>query len=133
VESPALAPPQIVSDEWKFWFFGSLTNPLAADSAAPAGDGIPNWQKYLAGTNPTNAATDLQFAGTGLAPGSPQNVNVGWLTAPGRSYVLEYAPALGAAGWTAVNTNLGDGNLFQISVPLEPGNARFYRIRLLQP
>jgi hypothetical protein len=130
VKSGALVPPQITSDEWRTNFFGSLTNPLAADNADADGDGVPNWQKYLAGTNPTNALSELQFLPAGPASGRPPNLHLNWLTAPGRSYVLESTPALGGSNWTAVNTNLGDGNLFQIALPARPGNARFYRIRL---
>ena len=130
VESAALTPPQITSDEWRMYFFGSLTNPLAADNADPAGDGVANWQKYLAGTNPTNALSELQFLQAGYASGASQALHLSWLTAPGRNYVLESAPALGGTNWTAVNTNLGDGYVFQIALTNHPGNARFYRIQL---
>jgi hypothetical protein len=129
---PALAPPQITSDEWRMFFFGSLTNAQAQDDADPDGDGMPNWQEYLAGTNPTNALSALQFLGASLVPGGAQNINLSWLTAPGRRYVLESSPAPGGNNWTPVNTNLGDGSVFQVFLTNHPGNARFYRI-LIQP
>ncbi len=133
VNSAALAPAQISSDEWRIYFFGSLTNALALDNADPDGDGMPNWQEYLAGTNPTNALSALQFSGAGLAAGGGPNINLGWLTAPGKTYVLQSSPTAGGNNWTPVNTNLGDGNAFQIVLTNQPGNARFYRIQLQQP
>jgi hypothetical protein len=133
VNSVALAPAQIISDEWRMYFFGSLTNALAQDNADPDGDGMPNWQEYLAGTNPTNAFSALQFSEAGLAAGGGPNINLGWLTAPGRTYVLQSSPTAGGNNWTSVNTNLGDGNPFQIVLTNHPGNARFYRIQLQQP
>jgi hypothetical protein len=39
-------------DWWQIQYFGSITNPLAAPTAAPAGDGVPNWLKYYSGLNP---------------------------------------------------------------------------------
>jgi sugar lactone lactonase YvrE len=129
---PALAPPQITSDEWRMRFFGSLTNAEAQDNADPDGDGSPNWQEYLAGTDPTNPASCLLFNGAALAAGSSKNVSLGWLTAPGKNYVLESSPALARLNWTPVNTNSGDGNQFQISITNSnpAGSARLYRIRL---
>ena len=132
VNSPALTAPQISSDEWRIYFFGSTTSASAQDNGDPDGDGAPNWQEYLAGTNPTNALSRLQFVNPALVSGT-QNINLSWPTAPGRMYLLESSPALGGNNWTPVNTNLGDGNAFQISLTNHTGSARFYRIQLLQP
>ena len=133
VNSAALTPPQITSDEWRMCFFGSLTNALAQDNADPDGDGMANWQEYLAGTNPTNALSALQFAGAGFVAGGTPNINLSWQTAPGRLYVLESSPVAGGNNWTPVNTNLGDGNAFQVVLTNQTGTARFYRLQLLQP
>ena len=56
----------ISSDEWRAFFFGSVTNSLAADNVDADGDGMANWQEYLAGTNPTNAQSRLQFTTAGI-------------------------------------------------------------------
>ena len=69
VASAALTPRQISSDEWRVDFFGSITSALAQDDADPDGDGMPNWQEYLAGTNPTNALSALQFINPAFASG----------------------------------------------------------------
>jgi len=133
VGSPALAQPQITSDEWRMFFFGSLTNALAQDDADPDGDGMPNWQEYLAGTNPTNALSALQFLSPAFAAGGAHNISLSWPTAPGRMYLLESSPAPAGGAWTPVNTNLGDGYVFQALLTNHTGGARFYRIQLLQP
>jgi len=89
-----------------------------------------NWQEYLAGTNPTNALSALRFLNPVSTSGGGRNVSLSWLTAPGRMYVLQSSPALGGPVWTAVNTNLGDGNIFQVSITNHTGGARFFRIQL---
>ncbi len=130
VGSAALPTPSLTSDDWKIAFFGSLTNPLAADDVDADGDGALNWQEYLAGTNPTNASSCLQFSGATLNPNGLPGVALNWLTAPGKTYIVESQPALGGANWTAVSTNSGDGNYFQLLITNYSGNARFYQIRL---
>jgi hypothetical protein len=124
----AILTAQITSDEWRMSFFGSTTSPQAQDNADPDGDGVPNWQEYLAGTNPTNAASCLRLGST---TGAAHQVNLTWLTAPGKNYVLQSSATL-TGGWTPVNSNSGDGNLFQVSVTNQTGSARFYRIQLQQ-
>jgi len=57
---------------------------------------------------------------------------INWLTAPGKTYLLQSSAALDGAKWTAINTNSGDGNEYQLIVTNISGNSRFYQI-LLQP
>jgi hypothetical protein len=132
VQSTALQPPSITSDEWKAHFFGSYTNSLAADDVDADGDGLANWQEYLAGTDPTNPQSVLGFSGGGITTNGSGGISVGWLTAPGKTYVLQSIPAIGGKTWTPINTNTGDGNIYQFTPNLNKGNAAFYRI-LLQP
>ena len=132
VGSTALQPASLTSDEWKLHFFGSLTNSLAGDDVDADGDGAPNWQEYLAGTDPTNPGSVFQFGGAGLSANGAGGVALSWLTAPGKTYILESIPALGGGSWTAINTNTGDGYTYQFNQTKYNGNAQFYRI-LLQP
>ena len=60
VGGPAV-PASICSDDWKLHFFDSLTDPRAADTADPDGDGMPNWMEFLAGTSPIDPTSKLQF------------------------------------------------------------------------
>jgi hypothetical protein len=130
VESAALPTPSLTSDDWKLAFFGSLTNSLAADNVDADGDGMPNWQEYLAGTNPTDATSCLRFSSAAFNAAGLPGVALNWLTAPDKTYVVESQPALGGTNWTAVNTNSGDGNYYQLLITNYSGSARFYQIRL---
>jgi hypothetical protein len=130
VMSSNLQPASITSDEWKIAFFGSLTSSLAADNVDADGDGAPNWQEYLAGTDPTNAGSCLQFSSAVLNTGGVQGAAINWLTAPGKTYVLQCSPVLNGANWTPVNTNSGDGNYYQCIVTNLSGTGCFYQIHL---
>jgi len=129
VDSVAQQPASITSDEWKIAFFGSLTNSQSADLVDADGDGAANWQEYLAGTNPTNALSCLKFSNSSL---STNGVAINWLTAPGKTYVLQSSAALNGARWAAISTNNGDGNNYQFVITNAGGISRFYQI-LLQP
>jgi hypothetical protein len=126
VMSAATSPPSITSDEWKQAFFGSLTNSLAMDNVDADGDGMPNWKEYLAGTNPANAQSCLQFSSAVSASGA---TTLSWLSAPGKTYVIEGASTINATTWTTLGTVNGDGTVQQVTEP-NTGTAQFYRIRL---
>jgi hypothetical protein len=126
VMSAATNTPSMTSDEWKKAFFGSLTNSLALDTADADGDGVANWKEYLAGTNPTNAASCLQFSSAVNATGG---TTLSWLSAPGKTYVIECASSINATTWTTLGTVVGDGTVKQVTESCN-GNAQFYRIRL---
>jgi len=132
VLSSALQPPSVTSDEWKLHFFGALDNALAADGVDADGDGAVNWQEFLAGTDPTNPNSVLHFNGSGLSTNGISGVGLTWLTAPGKTYILQATPAIGGGGWTSINTNTGDGYNYQFVQANYTGNGKFYRI-LLQP
>jgi hypothetical protein len=59
-------------------------------------------------------------------------VAINWLTAPGKTYVLQSSAALNGARWAAISTNNGDGNNYQFVITNAGGISRFYQI-LLQP
>jgi hypothetical protein len=130
VLSSASQPASITSDEWKLAFFGSLTNSQAADNVDADGDGALNWQEYVAGTNPTNALSRLQFTSASFSTNGVNGAAVNWLTAPGKNYILLASPALNGAAWTPINSNTGDGNEYQFIVTNYSGGARFYQIEI---
>lgn len=132
VKSAVLQTPSITSDEWKIHFFGSLASALAGDNVDADGDGAPNWQEYLAGTDPTDAQSVFKFSGASVVTNGVHKPALNWLTAPGKTYILESKPVLGAKGWTAISTNVGDGYTCQFIQNNYKGNSVFYRI-LLQP
>ena len=102
IGAAAQPPLSVTSDEWKTAFFGSATNPLAADNADPDGDGVPNWMEYLAGTNPTNAASVFAFSSAAFNKEGQQGVSVNWLTAPGKKL---YSGISIRFGWEGMDPN----------------------------
>ena len=106
-------------------------NPFDAD-ADPDHDGMTSWQEYMAGTNPTNAASRLAITSITVTNG---NVRVNWQAVGGRSYVVQTNSGSGAAfvdasplitvpGSSVVNTNYVDPGA------ATNGLMRFYRVRI---
>ena len=126
----APAPPSLISDEWKIRFFGSVTNPDAADLADPDGDGVPNALEYFAGTDPTDATSRVQLKHGGWR-NAGRDLAFQLLSAPGKLYVLESNTNLVSPSWIPVVTNLGDGNLKEFIQTVTPGGPRYYRLRVL--
>ena len=130
----AAAPPAtICSDEWKAQYFGSTTNPAAADNADPDGDGVPNWMEFLEGTDPTNAASKLQFTGAlaTVAKGQPQ-MQFHLTTALGRAYEVQWNATLNNPGtWTTLSTISGTGNATNCADVGFSHTTRYYRLRVL--
>jgi len=117
---------------WKQQYGFDPLDPTVA-SADPDHDGENNLQEYLAGTNPTNAASVFHIIS---AANTNASVRVTWSTVGGHNYVLQTNGNLGAGMFAdfspviaAGGTNEGTTNY------LDPGAAtnfssRFYRIRL---
>lgn len=127
------APPATVcSDDWKIHFFGSVTNPAAADNADPDGDGVPNWMEFLAGTDPTDARSKLQLGCAGSVAGKGQNqMQLNWLTAPGRAYALQWSTSLVGGAWNTLTTVSGDGAPATCVDTNNAGPQHYYRLYLL--
>jgi hypothetical protein len=116
---------------WKRQYGFDPFDPTVA-GADPDHDGMNNLQEYLAGTNPTNAASCLKI--TSLTP-TNGNVRVSWMAVGGKSYVLQTNSDLSPpfADASPVITIPGTGET--VANYLEPGIASgsrvcFYRVRL---
>jgi hypothetical protein len=76
----------------------------SADYADSDGDGMNNWQEWVAGTNPTNAASALRILSTSF---TDAGVEVSWQSITDRSYYLQRATDLGGTvDFTTVATNI---------------------------
>jgi hypothetical protein len=118
-----------IPDEWKNKFFGSVTNALAADDADSDGDGLSNLQEYLAGSNPTNASSCVQFL-TPVSDGAG-GVVLSWLSAPQKNYTVEYTTNLGGTKWTALGGAVtGTGSVQTLTDSGAGGASRYYRLRV---
>jgi sugar lactone lactonase YvrE len=122
----------ICSDDWKLHFFGSLTDPRAADTADPDGDGMPNWMEFLAGTSPIDFNSKLQFSSAekSVVNGQAQTV-VNWLTAPGRAYQVLWSAQPSGGAWSVLATVSGNGAVAACADTNAPAGSRYYRLRVL--
>jgi hypothetical protein len=100
-----------------------------ADFEDPDGDGMNNWQEWVADTNPTNAASVLRIVGA-----SPTNgeVVVTWQSVSTRNYSLERASQLFSSGtsFSTIAKNLaGVQGYTSYTDTNAPGSGpNFYRV-----
>jgi hypothetical protein len=81
------------------WLAGyGLTNYNSDAAADPDGDGLIAWQEYIAGTDPTNAASYLRVTE------APRNV-IGWDAVSGRVYSVYWATNL-MSGFQCLESNI---------------------------
>ena len=127
-----------VFQSWQVQYFGSTTNPAAAQNADPDGDGCNNLCEFLSGTDPTNSASFFHIIAV-----TPQSADilVTWATAGGRTNVVQVNAGDVDGSYT---TNFIDLSPF-IIIPgsgdavtnyLDSGGAtnvpgRYYRVRLV--
>jgi hypothetical protein len=114
-----------IPDSWRLLWFGSVSNAFSAANADPDGDGANNWQEYVAGTNPLDAASVFQFQPGGAF--SPPNFTLQWSSVVNKNYSVQCAASL-AGSWTTLASNiLGNGQTMQWTDSTANGQTRFYR------
>jgi len=122
------SPASIISYAW-LQQFGFPTDGTA-DFADPDGDDLNNWQEFIAGTNPTNAASFLTV--TSIHPVVSQNrAVIQWQSVNTRTYYLQRAADLTAQpAFTSIQSNLvgQTGNTSYIDTTATNGGPYFYRV-----
>ncbi len=131
---PADADGNGINDDWEVQYFGHIGIDPNAD---PDGDGFSNLQEFLAGTDPTNAASALRIT---EIDADGDDVRIAWSAVGGKNYVVQTnAPSddnftndfsdlsamIAVLGSSETSTNYLDVG-GAINTP-----ARFYRIKLL--
>jgi GH25 family lysozyme M1 (1,4-beta-N-acetylmuramidase) len=119
-------------DTWEIQYFGHTGVDPDADAD---GDGMSNYQEYLAGTNPTNAASVFRLLNVARVN---DDIRLDWTTVGGHSYVAQVATnlGLGLAGnfvdqsplISVAGATEGTTNYFHTGGATSP--ARYYRVRL---
>ncbi len=112
------------------WFPAPATPGRPALVEADAdGDGSPDWAEHLAGTNPSNALSQLALTGSVTNDGG--TIYLRWPGAAGKAYVVEYATNLvEESEFLPIATNVpGQSPSTTWSVT----NDGFYRVRLRHP
>ena len=128
---------------WRDNYFGNPSNVGAgADSASPAGDGVPNLVKYALGLNPTNAATAAQLPSGSIQSFGGTNyltLTVNRTAEPSDvTYIVEVT-GNPAGGWvsgppyTVTLTNTPAQLVVRDNTPVPAATARFIRLRVTHP
>lgn len=125
-------------EAWQLSHFGCTSCPQAAPGADPDGDGFSNEAEFLAGTDPTSSASALRIISTAS---QGNDVIITWLTAGGRTNVVQASAGDGAGGFTTNFTDVSSA----IIIPgigdtttnysdlggITNGPTRYYRVRLV--
>jgi hypothetical protein len=75
-----------ISDAWEKFYFGSVST-NRTQTTDTDGDGMSDYAEFIAGTNPTNAASKLVFVSVTVQ--SNRFVQLQWAAIPGRVYQLQ--------------------------------------------
>ena len=119
-----------IPDSWRLRYFGTVNNLLSVSNACPSGDGINNWQKYVAGVDPF---TPNDFPS--LNPKTPvpagATAAIHWPTVSSKQYVILRSSSLFPGSWSAIATNTGTGTDMEFDDSAS-GSVHFYRVQVLQ-
>jgi len=117
-------------DWWELQYFGHLTG--TDPTVDPDHDGMNNLAEWVAGTNPTNAASNLRL--TLVSATNVSGIVVSWSSVAGKAYWLERSTNLLTGFNAIVTTNVAataPANT-QTDTAILPVNARFYRVGVQQ-
>jgi hypothetical protein len=99
-----------LEDTFQRTYFPLFTTPEAVPQADPDGDTMTNYAEFIAGTNPTNAASVFKFLSVTR---TNQTATLRWLGGIGKRYQVSYSTNLTAGPWlslgspvTAASTNI---------------------------
>lgn len=129
--APADANGDGLPDAWQIQYFGSITDPNAAPTADPDGDGMTNLQEYLAGTDPRDPQSNLrvvfeQSAGDGF--------KIRFNGMAGKTYEIQYRDSLTTGVWlTLRQVAPSSSGVSEVTDATASGeNERFYRVLLVR-
>jgi subtilisin family serine protease len=117
-------------DWWELQYFGQLTG--TSPTADPDHDGLNNLAEWLAGTNPTNAASGLRL--TAVSVTNFNTVALSWPSVAGKNYFLARSTNLLAGFDSVIATNLAATAPTNTATdsPSPAGSAYFYRVGVEQ-
>jgi autotransporter-associated beta strand protein len=123
---------------WQLQYFGCTNCAQAAGDADPLGKGMSNTNQFLAGLNPTNAASVLRIT-SAVRQGS--DVLITWTTAGSHTNAVQSTAGDGNGGYATNFTDISDpmiitGNGDTTTNYTDAGGAtngpsQFYRVRLV--
>ncbi len=113
-----------IPDSWRLRYFGTIYNYLSVSNADADGDGMNNWQEYVAGTDPNDPKSCLR-----LTPAQSQTRSINWPSVTGKTYVIQRSTLLFPPHWTSVSTNAGTGTTMEFD-DATGGNVFVYRVQV---
>ncbi len=117
-----------VDDVFQRKYFPLFTVTNATANADPDGDGFPNSHEYLAGTNPTNAASLIKID---VVQHTPSGANVTFRSVAGKRYQLYSRPFAETGIWQSVGSPLTALNGTSVAVDTSGGTgSKFYRVAI---
>lgn len=118
-----------IPDAWRLRWFGTIYNVLSISNACPSGDGISNWEKFVAGVDP-NLANDFPSVNPKLPSSAGATTAIHWPTVSGKQYVIERSASLFNGPWTAIATNTGTGGDMEFD-DTSAASVKFYRVLIV--
>ena len=116
-----------IPDSWRLRYFGTIYNLLSVSNADADGTGMNNWQKYVAGLDPTDPTSQLLAGLDQPMAQNQQDSVIDWPSVSGKTYIIQRSASLFPAAWSAVATNTGTGGYMEIHD--SPTNQfRYYRV-----
>jgi hypothetical protein len=119
-----------IPDLWRLRWFGTVNNLLSVSNACPSGDGINNWQKYVAGVDP-NTPNDFPSLNCKTPVPAGATAAIHWPTVSGKQYVILSSSSLFPGSWSAIATNTGTGTDMEFD-DTTTSQTRFYRVQILR-
>jgi hypothetical protein len=122
-------------DWWRASNFGGdgkSTNNLSCATCDPDGDGMNDYQEFVAGTDPNDSRSTLRIFAFSLGGG---NAALSFASLLANHYAVDYRNSLTAGSWTTLNSNVWG---WTDTTTFADTNAavqatRFYRVRALMP
>ena len=111
-----------------------LSTDGSADNQDPDHDGMTTFEEWVAGTDPTNAASGLKLTGLS-APAGAGSMVIQWQSVDARTYVVSRSSNLVGAVWSVLATNLPATpplNTYTDTTAVARPSA-FYRIAVMAP
>ena len=118
-----------IPDAWRLRWFGTIYNLLSTSNACPAGDGISNWKKYVAGVDP-NTPNDFPSVNPNTPPPSGATMSIYWPTVSGKQYAILSSASLFPGNWTTNAVLTGTGANMEFDDHFA-GTGKFYRVLIL--
>lgn len=118
-----------LDDVFQRKYFFPFTSASAAPGADPDLDGFSNYQEYIAGTTPTNAASVLKIQSVSA---TSSNSTVTWQSVAGKNYQLTVSTNLAKGLWQNVGGLKSSAGATTAVIDFtSPKGPRFYRVQAL--